>query len=1404
MKKSIFLFFAAILCAMTANAYNQSAKDLYFDNSEAKWEKCYVYIGHSSWTSCYDMTRVAGTQYLWKLPSNFNGGSSWNSATGWVVCKEKWWASNGESIDKYTWHGDKNVTQKATSAWVDSNIYKTNGTASTKSDNHTINAYKITSYAKADYAVTINTVEGGTLTVKDYDNNVVTSGASKIHLTVLKFSAAPADGYVLDAVEINDGSTTTTIAAADLASKTYTLTSAVTITPVWHATTSTVTVTATATNGTVAGDGVVEKGATVTLTATPADGYKFINWTVGGAEVSTANPYTFTAEADVTVVANFEELPKATIYFINNGGWSNVNVYAWEGAKGANPAWPGAEITANKLAEKIAEYDVYSYTVEQGSYGKVIFNNGSGAQTQDYVWTDGNYYWHNEALNFAGGTKAQAEEKLSLPVEYDYVYLINTNDWAKANIYTWTPEVAGWPGAAMTKEAEQIAGKDVYSYKVVKGTTFGGLLFNNGDGKTGDLTWQAGKYYAPSTNEWYADAAAAEAALATPAPTYDYYVVGTFNSWNEKDPNHGMTLDGEVYKATVTLATGANELKVTNGTWDNAKGINDLAAEYVEVSAPVEGDNIVITLAEGKDIVVVYNATTGKVTFEGLTEKLPAVITYVLMGVNNDWTTGIPLVRNEENTEYEEYMLLGQEILAGDAVKVVTLTDGVATAWCGNVDVQSIELLGVTFDENGNVVLAPGKYDFYYKVADNGIYIAGEAYPVEPELPAASVRAWAYDLALAVEGEQYTFSYKATTAALATLIFTDGEGVELATVELGLVEAGANSVVLAKSELPLGKKVNWAVKLEAGAIENLVEVTDQSRGIYDFYNMMDVLVDNNPESEYFGKIYIQMAYNGASDGATDRADVQTAGLFIYDQELNELNNPSNVGIKPTLPAGYTMGDNRNKFHRLDIDPKTGKLAYCYNVAGSPAVFAIDRANLTGEVENLLAGVAGLNQTCAHAFDAEGTLYVMNLASSAGTIYKVVDGQAVAMTETTGKWINASMTLAADGMGGLWVAQNRGQLDTYYQLAHVTKDGVLDYTVFNGNNPDNLTGSSLRGALAYDAERQLLAQGRNGKVEVYSVAYDAETGVPALTLVATTPTVGNNIDGLHFDYAGDLYVVNSSKEKFQKFAMPTETNVCTTPAASKYAFQNIEYDTMEITMTNLEVAEMMGYLVLTASDEMETGLNVMLALNEDGSVSEMSYASIISGWMETELPIVEGNITKTYSEELATDVYSGLVVVENMGGYLGLQLTMYAAPAAPAVDVVATDANIYYDEYGSLCLSANWNGETLNISGIEVSEEPSFMMIEEIFGEGEEDWYIWMSYAATATVEGNVLTIAGEFVNNLTRDTYNVTITGTMPQGTATDVDNLNSSVAPVKMLKNGQVIIIKNGVQYSVQGQVIK
>ncbi|MBQ9471208.1 MAG: T9SS type A sorting domain-containing protein [Bacteroidales bacterium] len=59
--------------------------------------------------------------------------------------------------------------------------------------------------------------------------------------------------------------------------------------------------------GSVSGAGTATEGSTVTLTATANSGYKFVRWTEGGSEVSTANPFTFTAQANRTLVAVFEK-----------------------------------------------------------------------------------------------------------------------------------------------------------------------------------------------------------------------------------------------------------------------------------------------------------------------------------------------------------------------------------------------------------------------------------------------------------------------------------------------------------------------------------------------------------------------------------------------------------------------------------------------------------------------------------------------------------------------------------------------------------------------------------------------------------------------------------------------------------------------------------------------------------------------------------------------------------------------------------------------------------------------------------------------------------------------------------------------------------------------------------------
>ena len=59
------------------------------------------------------------------------------------------------------------------------------------------------------------------------------------------------------------------------------------------------------TYGSVAGGGEVQRGSSVTLTATEKNGGTFAGWYENGTRLSTANPYTFTPERSMTIVGNF-------------------------------------------------------------------------------------------------------------------------------------------------------------------------------------------------------------------------------------------------------------------------------------------------------------------------------------------------------------------------------------------------------------------------------------------------------------------------------------------------------------------------------------------------------------------------------------------------------------------------------------------------------------------------------------------------------------------------------------------------------------------------------------------------------------------------------------------------------------------------------------------------------------------------------------------------------------------------------------------------------------------------------------------------------------------------------------------------------------------------------------------
>ena len=58
--------------------------------------------------------------------------------------------------------------------------------------------------------------------------------------------------------------------------------------------------------GNISGEGSYDENTTVTLTATPNEGYNFLNWTENGNLISTEVQYSFTITSDRNLVANFE------------------------------------------------------------------------------------------------------------------------------------------------------------------------------------------------------------------------------------------------------------------------------------------------------------------------------------------------------------------------------------------------------------------------------------------------------------------------------------------------------------------------------------------------------------------------------------------------------------------------------------------------------------------------------------------------------------------------------------------------------------------------------------------------------------------------------------------------------------------------------------------------------------------------------------------------------------------------------------------------------------------------------------------------------------------------------------------------------------------------------------------
>ena len=117
--------------------------------------------------------------------------------------------------------------------------------------------------------------------------------------------------------------------------------------------------------GNVTGAGEYDYGTEITLTATPATGYDFVNWTNEGEVVSTETSYTFEVTGDAEYIAHFEAaLPAMTLDI--------------EGFTSDGDGW---YLIASPLAEETAVTDVDNMTSNE--YDLYYFD-----QTQELEWVN--------------------------------------------------------------------------------------------------------------------------------------------------------------------------------------------------------------------------------------------------------------------------------------------------------------------------------------------------------------------------------------------------------------------------------------------------------------------------------------------------------------------------------------------------------------------------------------------------------------------------------------------------------------------------------------------------------------------------------------------------------------------------------------------------------------------------------------------------------------------------------------------------------------------------------------------------------------------------------------------------------------------------------------------------------
>ena len=230
--------------------------------------------------------------------------------------------------------------------------------------------------------------------------------------------------------------------------------------------------------GTVTGAGNYDHFTTCTLTATPATGYHFLNWTKNGTVVTTNTSYSFTVEAAADFVANFElnsyEIT-ATLDPANAGTVTGAGTYNHFATcmLTANPSSSYLFVNWTKNGQVVSTEPTISFTVEgpaayvahfipntyviTASASPAYAGTVSGAGTYYYLTEHTLTATPNNGFHFVNWTKngqvVSTEASFTITVTQDETYVANF----ESNVY----QVTAFANPA---EGGSVSGSGTYNY----------------------------------------------------------------------------------------------------------------------------------------------------------------------------------------------------------------------------------------------------------------------------------------------------------------------------------------------------------------------------------------------------------------------------------------------------------------------------------------------------------------------------------------------------------------------------------------------------------------------------------------------------------------------------------------------------------------------------------------------------------------------------------------------------------------------------------------------------------------------------------------------------------------------------------------------------------------------------